>query len=178
MKKPTHYSIFFDWLFDGNIKSEIPRTDDIDLLKYNSPINETFIIKMFIQNGKLNNYLNQHFNNLGIRYIEKEDLFRFVKQCVKDFKVKRKDVHYFPWKPRVAVFEKLRKKLPLFKDHEISTLVDKIQKSKDKGKFYSALGIEAPKEKKIKKKKQKKKSFKISVDDFLKENFKLVEVES
>ena len=98
MKQVTHYSKFFDWLFDGNRKSPIP-TGEPDILKYNSPINETFVLKMFIKIPKLNHYLNGQFNNMGLRYLDREDLFIFIKQCVFDFKVRRNDIQYFPYKP-------------------------------------------------------------------------------
>ena len=71
MSETSPYKLFFNWCFDGFKDTPIPNPEI--LLKYNSPINETFLIKMFIQNGKLNNYLDTHFNNIGLRYIDKED---------------------------------------------------------------------------------------------------------
>ena len=172
MSETSPYKLFFDWCFDGFKDTPIPKPEI--LLKYNSPINETFMIRMFIQNGKLNNYLDKHFNNIGLRYIDKEDLFYFIKECVRNFKIKRSDIHYFPWRPRVALFEKLRKKIPLLKDHEISLLGSFVEKSEDKDKIFSALGIDKPKKKKARKKKQKKKVGKISVEEFLNQNFRVV----
>ncbi len=57
------YKLFFNWAFDGNIKNPIPQGDNIpDILKYNSPINVTFLLKSFVSNGKLNHYLNKYLN--------------------------------------------------------------------------------------------------------------------
>ena len=175
MAQVTHYSKFFDWLFDGNRKSPIP-VGEPDILKYNSPITETFVIKMFIRLPKLNHYLNDQYNNMGLRYLDKEDLFKFIKQCVFDFKVKRNDIHYFPYKPTIALTEKLKKKLPLLKGYEVSYLSKVVEASPDKDKVYSALGLEKPKKQKLRKKTKKKKIIKISLEDFLRENFKVVDI--
>lgn len=175
MKKVSHYTIFFDWLFDGRIKSPIPTNPEFDLLKYNSPINETFLLKMFINHGPLNHFLND-YNHIGIRYIDREELFFFIKECVIAFKIKRNQIHYTPYRRKTALFNKLREKLPLYKDHEIALLADRIEafSSEDKLKIYSALGIEKPK--KVSKKKKSLSSSKDSkptVKQFIEDNFEL-----
>lgn len=160
------YKLFWNWVFDGKRDSDIPQPEV--LLKYNSPINETFLLKSFIKIGPLNHYLDNYLNNIGIRYISKEDLFFFVKQAVKDFKVKKRDIHYTAYKPRDILFEKISKKFPTLKPFDISLYCDIILKSKkDRDLVYSTFGIDKPKKKKIgKKKKSNVKS--IPLEDFMK----------
>lgn len=178
MKKVSHYTIFFDWLFDGHIKSPLPNNPDFDLLKYNSPINETFLLKMFIQHGPLNYFLNE-YNHLGIRYIDREELFFFIKECVMAFKIKRNQIHYTPYRRKTIIFNKLREKFPLYKDHEITLLSNAIDKfdSEKKLKIYTALGIEKPKKVSKKKKSTTPKKKSISAKQFIDDNFELYPVD-
>jgi len=170
------YKVFWNWVFDGRVNSPIPSGKDVpDLLKYNSPIHHTFLLKSFITNGKLNAYMNQWLNNIGFRYIEREDLFFFVKQCVKDFRVKRKEIHYSPYNPTDILFDKIRRKFPALKPYEITLFCKILEKSKDKDAVYSAFGVDKPKKerKKIEKRKRKKH---VTLKTFLRENFKMVQV--
>lgn len=169
MAELSPYKVFWNWVFDGNMESPIPSEPNI--LKYNSPIHETFILKSCIKHARLNAYLNEWFNNIGIRYIERDELFVFIKQCVRDFKFKRRDIHYATYKARDTLFEKLRKKFPTMKNCDIDLLSKIIQKSDDKDSVYSALGLEKPKKQKLKKRVKKKK---VSLKNFIAENFSTV----
>ena len=167
------FKTFHTWLFDGSRTSPIPKaTEKIDILKYNSPITHTYLISMFPTHGALNHYLNTYFNNINLRYLEKEDLFKFIKKCVLDFRVKRKDVTYFPYKRQSKLFNVLREKLPQFKNHEISKICKLIDESSDKDTIYEGLNIEKPKKKKIRSK--KKQTGKISLKKFLDTNFSIL----
>ncbi len=174
MSNISPYKLFWNWCWDGKKDSPIPEPGV--LLKYNSPINLDFLLKSFVKNGKLNWYLNQHMNNLGARYIKLEDLLIFIKQCIRDFKVKRNSIHYVSWKRQNALFNKLCLKLPLSKPYEISLMCDLVNKSDDKDAMYSALGIEKPKKEKLKKRKAKK--GKVSLKSFIAENFSIMEVKN
>jgi len=166
------YKTFYNWCFDGNIKNPIPQGGDIpDILKYNSPINDTYLLKSFVGNGKLNHYLNKYLNNIGVRYISKEDLFLFFKQCVIDFKIKRKDIHYVKWNRTSVIASKIAKKSPLLKKDEIQLVCDLIEKSEDKDSIYRSLGID---KKEFKKKKMKKKQTKISSKNYIAQNFGII----
>jgi len=163
------YKTFYNWCFDGNIKNPIPQGSNIpDILKYNSPINDTYLLKSFVTNGKLNHYLNKYLNNIGVRYISKKDLFFFFKQCVIDFKIKRRDIHYVKWNKNDILFNKISKKSPLLKKDEIQLVCDLIEKSDDKDSIYRSLGID---KKEFKKKKMKKKQTKISSKNYIAQNF-------
>ena len=163
------YKTFFNWCFDGNIKNGIPSGEGVpELLKYNSPIHADFLMKSFVTNGKLNHYLNKYLNNIGVRYISKEDLFFFFKQCVIDFKIKRKDIHYVGWAKNDILANKISKKRPLLKKDEIQIVCGLIDKSDDKEAIYRSLGID---KKEFKKKKMKKKQTKISSKNYIAQNF-------
>jgi hypothetical protein len=167
------YRTFFDWAFSGNIKDPIPVGEGIpDILKYNSPIHETFLLKSFVGNGKLNFYLNTYLNNIGLRYIDKKDLFYFIKQCIIDFKINRRSVHYSKWSHDTALFKKVSKKFPLLKKDEVSILCDEIDKSDEKDSIYRTLGLD---KKEFKKKKSKKKAIaKIGTKKYIAKNFGIV----
>ena len=77
------FKTFNSWLFDGSRNTPLPKAKDgIDILKYNSPITHTYALSLFLRNGVLNHYLDKYFNNIGLRYLPKEELFLFLKQCV------------------------------------------------------------------------------------------------
>jgi len=169
------FKTFNTWLFDGNIKTPIPKEKDgVDILKYNSPITHTFVISLFLRNAKLNHYLNNYFNNIDLRYLLKEELFYFIKRCVLDFRVNKRDIVYYPRRARNQLYEKLREKTPTLKNGDVSLLCDIINKSEDKDIVYESLGIDKPKKQKIRKKKIEKK--KISLKQFLREHFSTMKV--
>jgi len=169
------FKTFHGWLFDGSKTSPLPKaTEKVDILKYNSPITHTYVISMFPKHGALNYYLNTYFNNINVRYLEKEELFKFIKKCVLDFRVKRSDVTYFPYKRTTKLFNKLREKFPEFKNNEINDICKMIDSSKDKTKIYESLNLEKPKKMKLGKKKTQK--GKISLKQFLDRNFSILNV--
>jgi hypothetical protein len=172
MSDISPYKLFWGWVFNGNPKSPVPSPEV--LLKYNSPIHATFLLKSFITHGKLNHYLNTWLNNIGVRYIDREELFFFIKQCVIDFKIKRKDVHYSPYQPKDALLEKIQDKFPTLKPHDVLLYCDIVTKSKDKEALYKAFGVEKPK--KYKTPTSKKKQEKVTLKEFLNNNFQSIPV--
>ncbi len=165
------YRMFWDWIFDNSMTTPIPQPDI--LLKYNTPITPVFLFKSMIKIGKLNHYLNEYLNNIGVYYLDKEELFIFIKKAIRDFKVKRKDIHYSPYKKQHQIFEKLKVKTPLLKDHDLVYFIDIIDKSNEKDSIYASFGIDKPKKQKLKKKKKVKK---ISLKEFLEINFHWIDM--
>ena len=173
------YVVFSNWLFDGNPKSRIPSGEGIpNILNYNSPINHHFMISMFLNQGKLNHFLNEYFNNIGLYYIEKEELMKFLKKCVIDFNIQRKNLPYISRTKNTKLFESLRKKIPIMKKYDISLLCDIVDKMETKQDIYYSLGLEKPETiKKQKGMKKRTKKEKETVSEFLKNNFKIMEIE-
>lgn len=173
----TPYQIFNNWLFDGSRNTPLPEAKDgIDILKYNSPITHTFVLQMFMRNGKMNHYLDEYFNNINVRYLSKEELFIFLKQGVLDFRVLRRDVVFYPYKAKNKLFDILREKHSELKNSDISLLCDIVEKSDDIENIYNALGLEKPPKKekiKIGKKKINKEN-KIPLKEFLEKHFSTI----
>jgi len=130
-------------------------------------------MKSVIRNGKLNHFINTHLNNIGIHSLDKEELYIFFKKAILDFKVKRKDIHFSPYKAQHQLFEKLKMKAPILKDYDLTYFIDLINKSNEKDAIYASFGIDKPKKQKLKKKTNAKK---ISLKEFLATNFDWVEV--
>jgi len=177
-KTISPYTIFNNWLFDGNIKSNLPKGKDIpDLLNYKSPINHLYMVSMFLNQGKLNHFLNEYFNNIGLYYLDKEELMKFIKKCVIDFKIQKRNLPYFTRQKNNKLFNTLRKKIPYMKNHDITLLCDLIDSSKEKNEIYYSLSLEKPetikKQKGLKKQQKKEKE---TVDEFIKNNFKVIEL--
>ena len=171
--KVSPFKLFLDWLFDGDIKSDIPSQD---LIKTTSPINHMYILRLFITNARLNEYLNEYFNNINLWYINREELLRTAKQWVHDFKIQRNSIPFVPYKRKTKLFDELRRRLPLLKNYDVDLLCDMIDQSDDKMEIYNSLGLESPKLEKIKKTKQRTKaSDTLTYDKFIEDNFKLME---
>ena len=170
--------VFNNWLFDGDPKSKLPKGEKIpDLLNYKSPINHLFLIGMFINQGKLNHFLNEYFNNIGLYYLDREELMYFIKKCVIDFKIQKKNLPYSSRQKNNKLFNTLRKKIPIMKNYDISLLCNIIDKSDEKEDIYYSLGLDKPetikKQKGLKKQTKKEKE---TIVDFISANFKVMEI--
>lgn len=172
------FKTFMGWIFDGNPKSEIPKPNPEngipDILKYNSPITHTYVISLFVKCGVLNNYLDKHFNNINLRYINKSELFYYIKEQIYKHKIKRYQLYYSFKSRKSKLFEILREKCPQLKNCDISFLCEKIDTSNEKEDIYNSLGLIKPKKERIKKKKIERKS--ISLNEFLNQNFTIMDM--
>ena len=72
------------------------------------------------------------------------------------------------------ISEKLGEKLPLLKDHEVSMLVEIVEKSSEKESIYSSLGISKPKKLKGNKVTTKNEPGRVDLKTFLNENFEIM----
>lgn len=176
MAEDSPYKIFSDWLFDGNTKSEIPNKSV--LLKYSSPINHTYVLKLFMKNPTLNFYLNWQFNNINLRYLTKEEFFIFIKKCVRDFNIKRNSMMFFPYQKKHELFDKLQEKLPMMKKDDILLICEEIEKNEDKDLIYSSMGIDKVKTEKVSKKNRQMEinKDKVSLKSFIENNFNLLKI--
>ncbi|HQC61361.1 MAG TPA: hypothetical protein PLA60_03280 [Candidatus Pacearchaeota archaeon] len=173
MAETSPFQQFQNWLFDGSKKSEIPQ----NILKSTSPISSQYCISIFLNNPKLNHYLNTYFNNINIWYLEKEELFTFIKKCVNDFRIQRRSLAYIPWRKTDKLFNSLRKKFTNLKDYEIVLYMDFLQKDENKDQILTTLGLNDDKKLKLtKNKKSKNKKSKINkISEFIEENIRIEE---
>jgi hypothetical protein len=169
------FRTFNSWLFDQNKTSPIPPAKNgVDILKYNSPITNTFVLSLFMRNGPLNHYLDKYFNNMGLRYLSKEDVFKFIKQCVIDFRVRKRDIVFYKFRRQDKLYNILREKFPQFKNDDISLLCELIEKSDEKEAIYNSIGLATPKKKKLKMGKKRVKKGKVPLKQFLAEHFSII----
>jgi hypothetical protein len=176
------FRVFSSWLFDGKKNSPIPKpkyNDEgkvitPDILKYNSPITHTYVISLFMRNGLLNHYLDKYLNNISLRYLTREELFRFIKQCVIDFKIRKNNLVFYRRRPRRLLYDALREKMPLLKNDDILLLCDLVEKSDGRVAIYDSLNLEKPK--KLKLKKSKVEVNHTILEDFLEEHFSMIDV--
>jgi len=171
------YETFYRWLFDGSLRSELPQKEVF--LRYDSPITPNRLISSFMFYGELNHYLDKYFNNIGLYYLEKEDVFKFVKKCIIDFKVRRNNLSFINIKRDSNLFQALRKKLPCLKPCDINSLIDIIDKEPDdsKNRTYETLGLLKPEKPKKTKKLGKRAVEKIEnmkIKNWLEVNFSVV----
>ena len=177
------FKTFNNWLFDGQKNTPIPKpkTNDDgkvivpDILKYNSPITHTFVLAMFLKHGPLNQYLNEYFNNMNVRYLSREELFIFIKKCVQQFKIQKSQITFYPRQQRVILYEKLREKMAILKNDDVYLLCDLVEKSDNKDAIFDSLGLDKPKKTKLKKAK-KLKSEKITLKTFLNDHFSTIKL--
>lgn len=162
---------FFNWLYDKNLKSELPNKDE--LLKYNSPITPVFLMKVFINSPKIVMFFDQYINNVNSWYVDKEEFFRFFKKCIIDFKIQKDSQLYYQQTRKNELFEKLRSKISILKNDDLMLLCEIVERNKDKDAIYSSLGITKAQKTKTK----KEKGDKVSFQEFIDINFSIIEIE-
>lgn len=180
------FKTFINWAFDGSIDSPIPKPEvdsagnviTPDILKPSGPLNQRYIVSMFMKNPKMCLYLNKHFNNINLWYVDKETLFKFLKKGVIDFKVRRGDLFFMKSRrSKDKLIEKLEERFPLLKMDDIRLLSDMVEKSSQRDAIYHSFGLKKPSKRKIKKEKGRKKTgAKTSAKNFLKKNFEIIQV--
>lgn len=148
-----------------------------DILKASGPLNNRYVISMFMKNPKMCLFLNKHFNHMGLWYLDKETLFKFLKNAVIDFKVRRGELYFMKFqRPKEKLIEELEKKFPLLKYDDIHLLSELIENSPQKDAIYNSFGLTKPTKRKIKKEKNTRKTDKkTTAKHFIKQNFEFVE---
>lgn len=162
---------FFNWLYDKNLKSELPNKDE--LLKYNSPITPVFLMKVFINSPKIVMFFDQYINNMNAWYVDKEEFYRFFKKCIIDFKIKKDSQLFYQQTRKNELFEKLRSKVSILKNDDLMLLCDVVERDKNKDSIYSALGIT----KAHKTSSRKKNGDKIPLQEFIDTHFSIIQIE-
>lgn len=178
------YKQFSNYLFDGKYNEDPPE----ELCRPSSPISQLYAISLFMKCGDLNHFLNKHLNTFTIFQIPKDEVFKFIKNCIKDFNISKHQAWYFSKRQKKNnLFDILSKRYPLLKEYEIYELCDLVNKSEDKNKILEGLGLKVDykktkgiKDKKIKKVDNKKEDDKLyndlKINDFLQKNFVVMDL--
>lgn len=147
-----------------------------DIVKASGPLNQRYVMSMFMKNPKMCLFLNKHFNHMGLWYIDKETFFKFIKKASMDFNMKRKDLYFMKSaRSKDKLIEKLEDRFPLLKHDDLQLLADLVEKSPSKDAIYNSFGLKKPRKRKIKKEKKIKKTGKrTSAKNFLKKNFEFI----
>lgn len=142
---------FRKWLHDGKDCSEVPE----EFLS--SPITHTYALSLFLLSRKLTIYLNEVFNNSNLWGIPKEDLFRFLKKCVQEFKLAPRDLKYFK-RAEISNFYNILEKIPFLKMGDLDILLSSFKgEGKSEDEILQIFGIkEEIKKEKIKRSFMKK----------------------
>lgn len=183
--KTIPFRTFLDWAFDGSKETDIPKPEvdsggnviTPDILAPSGPLNNRYVISLFMKNPKMSLYLNKYFNNVNLWYLDKETLFIFLKRCIIDFKVRRGELIFFKKNTnKEELVEKLESRFPELKHDDIQLLYEKIEDSSQKNAIYHSFGLKRISKRKVKKEKKiKKYSNKTSLKNFIKKNFEIVE---
>jgi len=167
------YRDFTKWLFDGNLNSPIP--NEQEMLKYNSPIKHNYILQCLLPHPKLTIYLNELFNNYNLYSLDKKEFMLFIKKLIISLNITK---NYFNYKvkrnnEKNDLYLKLLKKLPQLKKYDVLLLTEIINNldSNKKNSYYSAVGLDKPKKKKLTKNDKKQKSKNLSLKNYIRDNF-------
>lgn len=181
------FRTFLDWAFDGSLETEIPKPEvdsggnviTPDILKPSGPLNHRYVVSLFMKNAKMSLFLNKYFNDMSLWYLDKESLFKFLKRCIIDFKVRRGELIFFKSKGnKEKLIEKLELRFPELKHDDVQLLYEIIEGSSQKDSIYHSFGLKRITKRKVKKEKSKKKhSDKTSLKNFIKKNFKVIKKE-
>jgi hypothetical protein len=113
---------------------------------------------------------------MGLYYLDKEELLKFIKKCVKDFKINRRTITYFPRRSADDLFDALRNKVAVLKNDDLELLTQIINKSDDKKAILSSLGLDSkPKRTKSLQTCKLGQKNKVKLEEFM-ENFTTIEI--
>jgi len=147
MKKVSPWTVFNNWLFDGNMKTEL----DEETIK---AINPRSIMDSLCNMYQLTTFINDNFNNLYIiYYMDKSQFFSFIKSLIIKKKIGKYDLGRLKIKKNSAAeIKKIHSKLPHLKMYEIETLLKCIKGDEEEESFLDYLGVKENKKKKLTKK--------------------------
>ena len=82
---------------------------------------------------------------MGIWYLDKETLFKFLKRAVIDFRVRRGELYFMKSKRNTEkLVEKLEEKFPLLKLGDLRFLSELIDNSPSRDAIYHSFGLKKP----------------------------------
>lgn len=125
-KKVNHYAIFFDWLFDYNLDSEIP----YEVIENKNQFSIHFMINMLMKYKRICLFANKYLNNYNFISLRFEDMIKALKYVVYKFNLSKNDIFYSKFKYNDVNKEVLsiQKRYPYIKISEIKMFLDEYKK--------------------------------------------------
>ena len=149
MAEKSPYAIFKEWLFDGDMRSEIP---EICL----SVINKRTALSMLGRAGNVTIFVDKYFNNYEMMKLDDAEFFKFMKELVVTKEFGKYDFSFFKSASPDKDLKELRKKLFFLKLYEIELLLEVAKNDDEFDAFEEALGITKYKKTAIKQRKKGK----------------------
>jgi len=140
-KKVSPYTVLNRWIYDGSKTTTLPQ-ELID-----DKVIRTDIILYHFQCSKYIPYISELFNTYDVYQLSKIDVFKFLKQCVRDSGFKPSFFAKIKTEKN-KLYKVLKLKFPYLKSYDIELLIDQIDNSVQKDAIYETLGFYTPKKKK------------------------------
>ena len=141
-KKVSVYTVLNRWLFDGSKETKIP--DDVEKDK---SISQMYLLYYF-RPSPYGLVISKLLNNWSIFQLDRIELLYFLKECISLSGYKP------PFIPKLSakknkLTDLLKEKYPFLKMEEVQMLVEKIDVSEEKDRYYETFGLYTPKNKKL-----------------------------
>jgi hypothetical protein len=142
--KKSPFAIFKEWLFDGDMESEIPK-ESIFLA---SPRN---VLNLFGAHGKLTIFLNEYFNNFESVKLNNVNFCKMIKEIIIKRGINKYSTTFYSNLKEDSGIVELKRKFPLLKSYEIPVLLKKMEQTEENTQFLEAIGKGTVKKEKMKK---------------------------
>lgn len=142
--KRSPFVIFKDWLFDGDMESELPK----ESMFLASPRN---VLNLFGAHGKLTVFLNEYFNNFESIKLNNINFCKMIKEIIIKRGINKYSTTFYSNLKEDAGIVELKRKFPLLKSYEIPVLLKKMEESEENTYFLEAIGKGTVKKEKVKK---------------------------
>lgn len=148
MLKPKYnqYTIFNNWLFDGNIQSDFPPETVMNV------VTPKMLMERLCSVGNVTIFLNEYFNNPYIFQIDKKSFFIMIKELVIKKKITFKHFSWYKNNKSDDIISKIRKRFPHLKRQDIETLLIKLDGTEEYNKIMDMIGENKVKKVKLTKK--------------------------
>jgi hypothetical protein len=141
--KLSPYREFTNWLLNSNLDIELKP----EVLKGLNPIG---VLCLFGGVGRVTVYLNKHFNNYGLMYLDQYDFYKFLKIMTLKFNIKRHEFSYFASEKTDKPLQEMHKKFPYLKRYEVYNFLEMIKDDPEYNSFSENLGLNKTKKSKSK----------------------------
>jgi len=156
--KETPYQELYRYLFSDNNDMEL----SIGTIK---GLTQNGIIKMFSNLDDITIWFNEYFNNFYTYELDKRELYKFAKDIVSKFRIKKKQLSYIKFHSKDKTFDVLHKQFPYLKRYELPLFSSLLESDDEYDEIMDALGLKKYKKSRVKKTTKKKKETIVKKED-------------